>query len=57
MIRAILRDGTILNCNIYETGKAGERPIENHERINYLFSQLDMINFQTKITFKCKVNS
>jgi hypothetical protein len=57
MIKVTLKDGTILNCNIYETDKAGDYPIINHERINYLFNRVEnkgsfieaMINFQTSI--------
>lgn len=51
MIRVELKDGTILNCSIYETGKQGEYPILNYYRIEYLFSLTgtnDYINFQTE---------
>jgi predicted acyl esterase len=58
MIKVVLKDGTVLKCNIYENDKAGEHPILNHERINNLFSRLDeniipfkeaLINFQTEM--------
>ena len=39
MIIVKLKDGTILRCSISETGRSGEYPILNHERINYLFSR------------------
>ena len=47
-----LKDGTELNCVIYETGSAGEYPILDNERIKYLFSLRglhDYIYFQTEM--------
>jgi predicted glycoside hydrolase/deacetylase ChbG (UPF0249 family) len=52
MIIVKLKDGTILRCSIYETGRSGEYPILNHERINYLFNRRglhDVIYFQTEM--------
>lgn len=48
---------TILECSIYESGKSGEYPIVNHERINYLFTKRNkednfkdgLIHFQTEM--------
>lgn len=52
MIAVELKDGTILNCSVYEADRKGELPILNHERINYLFSKNNansIICFQTEM--------
>lgn len=66
MINVLLKDGTLLNCSIYESDKSGEYPILNHERINCLFIKKGkkdnfkdgLINFQTEmINGKFHVNN
>lgn len=49
MVKVLLKDGTYLECSIYETGQKGEYPIVNHERIQYLFGSNNLINFQTEM--------
>ena len=45
-VRVLLKDGTYLECAIYETGVSGECSINNKEVINEKFSKNNIINFK-----------
>jgi hypothetical protein len=53
-IEVVLKDGTVLNCCIYEVGRNGEYPIISTEKIHSKFNtnnnnnNNDLISFQTK---------
>jgi hypothetical protein len=57
MVEVLLKDGTFLDCCIYETGNSGEFPIDDRDKIHKRFSKInrnhedfkkDCINFQTE---------
>jgi len=40
MIKIWLKDGTYLDCVIYENGESGQLPITHHNRIHFKFLKI-----------------